>query len=143
MPIILFAAGIGCFVVGMEMGSSVAAYFDGPSLLIVLLPTALFGASFHTPEGLASAIRFALSEQVDPQKAQKASVTLRTLHSLAIATGIVGFLIGLVAMLANLDDPAKIGPAVAVAILCPLYGTLLAEFLFRPLSQRIESRVQS
>ena len=52
-------------------------------------------------------------------------------------------LIGLVAMLANLSDPTKIGPAMAVAILCPLYATLLAEFIFRPLSQRIESRVQS
>ena len=143
MPIILFAAGIGCFVIGMGMGTEIAAYFDGPALLIVLLPTALFGASFHTPQGLTSAIRFALSGQVDPEEAQKARATLKTLRSLAIAAGIVGFLIGLVAMLANLSDPTKIGPAMAVAILCPLYATLLAEFIFRPLSQRIESRVQS
>ena len=51
---------------------------------------------------------------------------------LAIASGLLGTVIGLVQMLQNLDDPSTIGPAMAVALLTLLYGVLLGEFFFRP-----------
>lgn len=41
------------------------------------------------------------------------------------AMGMIGTLIGLVAMLANLSDPAAVGPAMAVALLTTLYGALV------------------
>jgi len=39
--------------------------------------------------------------------------------------GMAGTLVGLVAMLANLSDPAAVGPAMAVALLTTLYGALI------------------
>ncbi|QOG12014.1 motility protein A [Arcobacter sp. FWKO B] len=39
--------------------------------------------------------------------------------------GMAGTLIGLVAMLANLSDPAAVGPAMAVALITTLYGALI------------------
>ncbi|RXJ56259.1 motility protein A [Candidatus Marinarcus aquaticus] len=39
--------------------------------------------------------------------------------------GMIGTLIGLVAMLANLSDPASVGPAMAVALITTLYGALI------------------
>ena len=42
--------------------------------------------------------------------------------TLFIGTGVVGTLIGLVQMMNNIDDPAAIGPAMAVALLTALYG---------------------
>lgn len=41
------------------------------------------------------------------------------------AMGMAGTLIGLVAMLANLSDPAAVGPAMAVALITTLYGALI------------------
>ena len=41
------------------------------------------------------------------------------------AMGMAGTLVGLVAMLANLSDPAAVGPAMAVALLTTLYGALI------------------
>lgn len=41
------------------------------------------------------------------------------------AMGMAGTLIGLVAMLANLSDPASVGPAMAVALITTLYGALI------------------
>lgn len=41
------------------------------------------------------------------------------------AMGMIGTLVGLVAMLANLSDPAAVGPAMAVALLTTLYGALM------------------
>ena len=54
----------------------------------------------------------------------------------APAFGMIGTLIGLVQMLATLDDPASIGPSMAVALLTTFYGALLANMFFLPMLAR-------
>jgi chemotaxis protein MotA len=56
----------------------------------------------------------------------------------APAMGLIGTLIGLVQMLGNLDDPSKIGPAMAVALLTTMYGAILANMVFNPLAAKLE-----
>ena len=46
------------------------------------------------------------------------------------AMGMIGTLVGLVAMLGNMADPKAIGPAMAVALLTTLYGAMLANVIF-------------
>lgn len=58
----------------------------------------------------------------------------------APAMGMVGTLIGLVAMLSNMSDPASIGPAMAVALLTTLYGAVLANMLALPISDKVALR---
>ena len=58
----------------------------------------------------------------------------------APAFGMIGTLIGLVQMLASMDDPSSIGPAMAVALLTTLYGVLLANFIFLPLADKLSLR---
>ncbi len=48
------------------------------------------------------------------------------------AMGMIGTLIGLVAMLLNMADPAAIGPAMAVALLTTMYGAMLGNILGGP-----------
>ena len=54
------------------------------------------------------------------------------------AWGMIGTLIGLVDMLRNLDDAAAIGPAMAVALLTTLYGSLIANWLCNPVSAKLK-----
>ncbi len=54
------------------------------------------------------------------------------------AFGMIGTLIGLVAMLANMADPKAIGPAMAVALLTTLYGAFIANILFMPMLIKLE-----
>ncbi len=56
------------------------------------------------------------------------------------AMGMVGTLVGLVQMLANLSDAAAIGPAMAIALLTTFYGSLFANLLFNPFAQKLRSR---
>lgn len=56
------------------------------------------------------------------------------------AFGMIGTLVGLVIMLQNMDDPSKIGPGMAVAILTTLYGALIANVFAGPLGDRIARR---
>lgn len=60
----------------------------------------------------------------------------------APAFGMIGTLVGLVQMLASMDDPASIGPAMAVALLTTLYGAVLANLFFLPLADKLELRSQ-
>ena len=60
--------------------------------------------------------------------------------TLAPAWGMLGTLIGLVLMLANLDDPAALGPGMAVAIITTFYGALLANVMFTPVSGKLAIR---
>ena len=52
---------------------------------------------------------------------------------IAPAMGMIGTLVGLVAMLGNMVDPKAIGPAMAVALLTTLYGAMIANTIFMPL----------
>jgi len=56
------------------------------------------------------------------------------------AMGMIGTLIGLVQMLANMDDPKKIGPAMAVALLTTLYGAILANMIALPIADKLAVR---
>jgi chemotaxis protein MotA len=58
----------------------------------------------------------------------------------APAMGMIGTLIGLVAMLSNMDDPKSIGPAMAVALLTTLYGAFLANVICIPLASKLQLR---
>ena len=63
---------------------------------------------------------------------------LRRAAEFAPAMGLIGTLIGLVQMLGRLDDPAAIGPSMAVALLTTLYGAILANLVFAPLAAKLE-----
>ncbi len=66
----------------------------------------------------------------------------RSLGDAAPAFGMIGTLVGLVQMLLDLSDPSKIGPSMAVALLTTLYGAMLANLLFLPLADKLETRAQ-
>ena len=51
----------------------------------------------------------------------------------------IGTLIGLVNMLANLSDPSKIGPAMAIALITTFYGSFLANWLCAPVTNKLKS----
>lgn len=54
------------------------------------------------------------------------------------AYGMLGTLIGLVQMLGNLNDPGSLGPGMAKAIITSFYGSVMANFIFGPLSNKLE-----
>ena len=56
---------------------------------------------------------------------------------IAPAMGMIGTLIGLVQMLANMSDPKAIGPAMAIALLTTMYGAILANVFCLPIAQKL------
>lgn len=58
------------------------------------------------------------------------------------AFGMIGTLVGLVQMLANMSDAASVGPAMAVALLTTMYGAVIANLFFIPLADKLVLRSQ-
>lgn len=58
------------------------------------------------------------------------------------AFGMLGTLIGLVIMLGNLDDPDRIGPAMAVALITTFYGLILANLVFVPIAGKLRVKTE-
>ena len=61
------------------------------------------------------------------------------LGSMGPAWGMIGTLVGLVNMLNNMADASAIGPAMAVALITTLYGSLLANWICIPVSGKLKA----
>ncbi|MGN0472008.1 MAG: motility protein A, partial [Lachnospiraceae bacterium] len=55
------------------------------------------------------------------------------------AWGMIGTLVGLVNMLQNMSDAASIGPAMSVALLTTLYGSLMANWICTPVANKLKA----
>lgn len=63
-----------------------------------------------------------------------------TMGGFAPTLGIIGTVMGLIHMLSALDQPGKMGPAIATAFVATLYGVALANLVFIPISNKLKTR---
>ena len=63
-----------------------------------------------------------------------------SLGDFAPAMGMIGTVIGLIKLLANMQDFENLGPGMAIALLTTFYGLLLAHLIYLPLSRLIGDR---
>lgn len=54
------------------------------------------------------------------------------------AWGMIGTLIGLIAMLDQLDDPSTLGPKMAVALITTFYGSVIANLIANPVANKLK-----
>jgi chemotaxis protein MotA len=81
-------------------------------------------------------------QQYHDQETNAAGI-YRTMAALSPAFGIIGTLIGLIAMMQAMgDDLTRIGPAMATALTTTLYGALFANMLYTPIATKVERRVE-
>jgi len=64
--------------------------------------------------------------------------TLNTWATLGPSVGMMGTVIGLIGMLANLEDKASIGPNMALALITTMYGSIVANYMMLPISSKLK-----
>src|SRR3974390_930214 len=65
----------------------------------------------------------------------------RAIGDCAPAFGMIGTLIGMVQMFANMTDPSKLGPYMATALLATFYGATIANILCLPLADKLHLKL--
>lgn len=78
-------------------------------------------------------------EQTSARHAGNAAI-FSTWSGIAGAMGMIGTLIGLVAMLLNMADPSAIGPSMAVALLTTMYGAMIGNIFGGPIANILNIR---
>ena len=82
----------------------------------------------------------AKEKRLAEERHESAAEWFSFLGDTAPAMGMIGTLVGLVQMLANMSDPKAIGPAMAVALLTTLYGAIIANMFAIPISGKLKQR---
>jgi chemotaxis protein MotA len=67
-----------------------------------------------------------------------AAAVWRAAADAAPSMGMIGTVLGLTGMFAAMDDPARMGPGMALAMLTTLYGLVLGTVMFGPIAARLE-----
>jgi chemotaxis protein MotA len=65
----------------------------------------------------------------------------RAIGDCAPAFGMVGTLIGMVQMFANMTDPSKLGPYMAVALLATFYGAAVSNLFCLPIADKLQLKL--
>ncbi len=76
------------------------------------------------------------------ERLQVGRKVFKALGDSAPAFGMIGTLVGLVQMLATMDDPSTIGPSMAIALLTTLYGALISNVICLPIVDKLDSKFE-
>jgi chemotaxis protein MotA len=83
--------------------------------------------------------RWARHDLADRERRHQGAIAFwRSVAETAPAMGMIGTVTGLIQMFSALEDVAKIGPAMALAMLTTLYGIILATVVAGPIASRLE-----
>ena len=123
------------------LGSPLFIFLDLPSSMIVLGGTFFVILATHGPAGpftyvLGGLQRIFFPSTTAPWSADEcrmAAYVAKTGGTAAIMMAACGAMIGLTQMFTNMEDPASIGPAMAVCLLTSFYAILLNLLIFVPL----------
>ncbi|MDR2842504.1 MAG: MotA/TolQ/ExbB proton channel family protein [Spirochaetaceae bacterium] len=89
----------------------------------------------------AAIVRDLLEIEIDQMQMRHADKIggLNMWAALAPGFGMLGTVIGLIAMMKNLEDKASVGPNMAVALITTLYGSMIANWLLTPVMAKLRS----
>ena len=127
-------------VLAIGIGSNLSSMINGPAAIIAIGGT--LGLLLSSGANVINMFRAIFAGDATVEELESAAKDWGLAGALGLGIGGVGMLIGLVIMLKNMDDPAAIGPAMAIATLCLFYGFLIMFFVAVPLQARLEDRVQ-
>ena len=89
----------------------------------------------YSPEGIERTAATAIAVLASAMK--RSEDVLTSLARVAPAVGLVGTTLGLITLLRDLRNFEHLGPSMALALLCTLYGLVLANGVYQPLARLV------
>jgi len=90
-------------------------------------------------------IRASLEVELSTQERQDllAARVYEAMGGYSPTLGIIGAVMGLIHVMQNLTDPAKLGEGIATAFVATIYGVGFANLLFLPIAQKLKTHVHN
>lgn len=133
------------FLLLLGMGlQNIGSFIDIPSLQIVIGVT-LFSLLVTTSHTTIKKLPAVLAGHITLKSMNEAAPFVNMFESMsrvAMGAGGIGTIVGLILMLGNMSDVDSIGPNMAVAIICALYGLIFSELILQPMKNLIIARVE-
>ncbi len=140
----MYLIGIVIFIatlVGLAFWSGAPlAYVDFPSLLVILVLSAAVLAASGLMGDFFKSFKL-MAQKTNPCSAIELKRMLSAIRLSIwsfLLSGMVGMVIGTVAILSNFGDPAKFGPSAAMALLTLLYSMIFV-FIMLPVQARAKA----
>jgi len=108
-------------------------------------PFLKFGVQLLTEKTGHDFIKATLENDIDEMENRHASIHVMygNMAGFSPIFGMVGTIIGLIQLLKDLDDPSKIGPAMAIALITTLYGGFFAGVVWTPAKEKLKELSES
>ncbi len=92
----------------------------------------------NEPEVIRDSLELELG--VKQQRDLTAAKVFEAMGGYSPTIGIIGAVMGLIHVMQNLSDPAKLGSGIATAFVATIYGVGLANLLFIPIANKLKAR---
>ena len=125
----------------ISFGSPLSAFFNPPSLMLTIGGGLLLTVMSHGFSGVRELARISREGRKRSEFEYAQTIALGAAKQFE-RIGWIGTAIGVVHMLAKMDDPDAIGPALAVAFLTAFYGHFISIAVFRPMARDLDARAK-
>ncbi|MEN6312973.1 MAG: hypothetical protein ABFD25_01860 [Clostridiaceae bacterium] len=126
------------------ISTTLSHFIDMPSIVIILaFSISMLMASGLFPDFLRGFK--IIGEKVNTWsiiELKKTEIALELMIKLLLLSGLLGSLIGLVSILANLNDLSKLGPCIGVSALSFLYSVVIV-FILLPVKAKVNAIIQT
>lgn len=131
------------FFVGLLCGG-VAWFIDSPSFLVIVLPLIFFLCATKSGKAIGGYIKSSLkrNHEYGASELEIIAASAKNMVKFTLASGWLGFFSGLIAMLASIDNPALIGPNLAVSFITLFYSFAISYLVFFPVQAWAENKAK-
>jgi len=132
-------AGFVLFFVVLLMGmGDVTSFIDPASGIIVFVGT--LGMLLIGGGSIPQMFGAVFSSEATPEELRASIEGWRLARNSSLVAGTVAMIAGLITMMKNIDDPAAIGPGMALALLGTMYAIVLGYGVCLPLQAGLKER---
>ena len=139
VSLIVFAVGCVSTVL-LSGGDTGIIFLDLPSFIIAGVVPFLFVSVLFGFKETGEAFSTPLQKEADKEKLMQSLVFFKTYAKATWLAGLISVIIGIMTMLATLDDKASIGPMVALALESLLYCGIINLVIIVPFTAFIKKQ---
>ena len=130
---------------GIMLGGNFNYFVNPPSLLFIIcfaLGAALLSFGWGDTWQALRLVCAPKTNASHPEQAAQIAITIRGIVRHVYAASVVGAMIGIIQVAQTGVDTSKLHAVIAVILLCPFYGLVLAECLLRPACHRADTATE-